>query len=222
VKISEVYSSLISAYCDWGSILINPRYVRQGNTITWEKYQPKSFTDPIFSSNVIELIDEGQYSFQFITDGGIIQLYYSYDSKENLIGSNLAYISLNEDPNLPVGWLRIDYDPQNARGLAHPKCHMHWSLFPNSRMAIYGIPSPRQFIEFVICSFYPSIYQEKHLNEDGNYHDESRIRAVNSDCFSFTEESHFKYMSHFFIPASQKAKPVIPPNPLKNKKRKKR
>lgn len=211
MKISDTLSSLVASYCDWSSILINPRYVRQGNTITWENYRPKSFDGPLFPNNVISLIDEGQYSFQIIADGSIIQIYYSYDSKDNLIGANLAYLSMNDNSDLPVGWVRIDYDPLSARGLSHPKCHIHWSLFPNSRIAVNGIPSPRQFIEFILCSFYPEIYEERHFNETGNYVDESRIRTLNSLCFPMSEEIYYKHMSHFVIPSFQTTQEVVTP-----------
>lgn len=42
-------------------------------------------TDPIMPVDVIELIDDGQYSFQISEDGAIIQIFYSYDAKRKKI-----------------------------------------------------------------------------------------------------------------------------------------
>lgn len=200
MKISDVLSSLIAAYCDWDQILINPRYMRQGNIITWEDYQPRTFSNPLYLSDLIDIIDEGQYSFQINEDGSIIRLYYSFDARGTLATANLTYISAKEDPENIVGWLRLDYDPINAKGVSHPACHMHWSQFPTCRFIVNGVPSPRQFIELVICSFYSAQYQKIHIDDQGRFINPNRIQTINSTFFHLAEEDYHKLLPNFYIP----------------------
>lgn len=114
--------------------------------------------------------------------------------------------------NQSVGWIRIDYDPTaKERGIIHHDCHMHLSNFPDTRFIVEGIPSPRQFIEFVVATVYPSQYKDHCLslevNEDSNigvwkYSDATRIKAVNSICISIEANSVYNQLSHFIIPLS--------------------
>lgn len=65
-----------------------------------------------------------------------------------------------------VDWLRIDYDPRaRIRGVIHHDCHMHISGFPEARFVLSGVPSPSQFVEFLIASFYPQNYEAHRLRE---------------------------------------------------------
>jgi len=58
----------------------------------------------------------------------------------------------------PSSWLRIEYAPQDARGVLHHTCHMHISGVPQSRFVVAGIPNPKQFVEFVMSIYYPDWY----------------------------------------------------------------
>ncbi len=100
----------------------------------------------------------------------------------------------------PVNWLRIEYDPENAKGILHYDCHMHLSAFPHSRLPVAGVPNPRQFIEFVMALCYPNLYEQHRLNEEGQYKTESNIVSVNSKCFPLAENKVFSQIAHFRIP----------------------
>jgi len=110
-----------------------------------------------------------------------------------------------------VGWIRIDYDPSAKQiGITHPLCHMHLSGFPESRLVVRGLPSPRQFIEFVFCSFYPNIYSKHRLNRDETQRrdsapnilrDQKLIRDLNSDSFPFADDPIYNMISHVRVPS---------------------
>jgi len=116
--------------------------------------------------------------------------------------SEVAVHTIRNDRDTPVSWLRIDYEPADGRGVLHHDCHLHISSFPYTRFVVAGLPSPKQFVELIIASFYPKIYQLHRLDEKWQYADESKIASVHSDCFRLPENALYKQMMHFRIPTS--------------------
>jgi hypothetical protein len=100
----------------------------------------------------------------------------------------------------PVSWLRIDYDPEHAKGVLHHDCHMHISAFPSARLVVAGVPTPKQFIEFIMALCYPEVYHAHRLNNSGQYINEGHIVTINSKCVPLTEHNVFRQMTHFRIP----------------------
>lgn len=202
MKISDVYGSLVATWIEWqkAKFLINKRFVRKDNVISWEEFTPTMLDDLMEQKNIIDLIDKGQYSFQINVDESIVQLHYVYDREGNLSAANLAYYSLNLDSDAPVGWLRIDYDPSSFRRALHPLCHMHISLFPNMRFPVDGVPSPKQFIDFIALVCYPDVYQSMHIGEDGNFSDINRMLSANSPFFHLDDPESYKVLTHIRIP----------------------
>jgi hypothetical protein len=253
VRINEAYELLNSAYIDWSPILVNPRGIRKGSQITWDKYSSQVLKLPIRISDVIDMYNRGQYTFQVANDGSLIQIYYQFDTRgRELKSASLAFysaveyiLSSDEDEDIvevadtfqpetrvglndldildnileeeyivepsdesqlisfrdgPISWVRIDYDPEHARGVLHHGCHMHFSAFPRARLVIDGIPNPKQFIEFIIALCYPGIYAKHRLDDDGQYINEAHIFAVNSNCVSLQEDNIYRQISHLRIP----------------------
>lgn len=232
MKITDVLGMLTSAYHDWGNLLLNPFYTRNGNIITWNNYQSLFFNEPVQVENVLKLIELQQYSFQ-VVDGAIIQIYYAFEKNGNkLTGAKLAYYKIfnldefteidelsetdnNEnlillDNNATVSWLRIDYQPLlettssksvEALGMLHSKCHLQISGFPNSRFPICGVPTPKQFIEFLMAFCYPEKYQKHRLDERGCYTNLNKIKSVNDIFIDFIDEDIFKLITHIKIPS---------------------
>ncbi|SRR6266487_1124854 len=249
MRINEAYNLLRAVYIDWSHALANPRGIRKDSQITWDNYIPQMLKQPIKTSDIIDLSDKGQYTFQVIEDGSLIQIYYQYDSKGNeLQSARLAFYSSvtyeNEkttelSPDLQpypgteandfdsfdrdifaeeynkevvdetqltalrdgsIGWLRIDYDPEHANGVLHHHCHMPLSTFPRSRLIVAGVPTPRQFIEFIMALCYPRVYEKHRLNKDGQYNNEKHILTINSNCVPLREYDVFRQMTHFRIP----------------------
>ena len=149
----------------------------------------------------MELIDKGQYSFQLTLDGSILQIFYNFCTSTEIERASLAYYSTGLEDDCPVGWLRFDYDNSSDRGLYHPISHLHISLFPNCRIALNKIPSPRQFIEFVICYFYPEIYKEKGiLDDEGNLIDKDRMKNINQKSSNALQRDYLLDFAHIFFP----------------------
>jgi hypothetical protein len=249
VRINEAFGLLNIVYIDWSSILANPRGIRKNSLITWDNFAPQVLKQPIMVSDVVELFDQGQYTFQVSLDGSLIQIYYEYDIKGNqLLAARLAFYSavsfasekrmdlfadnsnlsaetdldnVEEDledsylqpqnetaeelqvppfNNAPISWLRIDYDPKHAKGVLHHDCHMHLSAFPDARLVVAGVPTPTQFVEFVMALCYPKDYEKHRLDEQGRYKSEKHIIKVNSGCVPTKEHDTFRYISHIRIP----------------------
>jgi hypothetical protein len=239
VKVGDVHSSLISVWNEWKEIIVNPKYIRRENEITWEGFSGKKISDDIVTaSTVSQLVDEGQYSFQVVIDGSIFQIHYSFDRNGNLATANLAfyYSGVKDDYDIrqnfptqlgeaqkleeqileegmlweyrqlilsqddPVGWLRIDYGPEQYRGLLHANCHMHLGLFPRSRFIVDGVPNPKQFVEFVIAMCYPDFYAMKRLDEKGLIADKNKIYSLNDPNFPVKDDESFECLTQIHVP----------------------
>lgn len=244
MKINDIMHSLRSVLADWPQCLANPRYARVGNkAVAWSDYAYRISDYPIMASDVTQLTEQRQYTFQMIQDGSLIQIYYQFNQQETAVeAANLTFYSSQsiaqtkpaykiaieelqldlEDPDDlalyeafgdeidvpgeqadgPVGWLRIDYAPHQARGVLHYDCHMHISAFPESRFVVAGLPTPKQFIELIIALFYPEAYAAHRLNDDGHYPEGHGMREVNSPCIRMDNDL-FRYMAHLRIPTDR-------------------
>jgi hypothetical protein len=195
---------------------------------------------PVMYDDVIRLFDNNIYSFQVIEDGSLFQLYYLFDSRgRNLQRASLTFyctaptdvfvqneelgsssntddleivdeVSLGGYTNFPVSWMRIDYAPRQARGVLHHECHMHLSGFPNTRLVVAGLPTPYQFVEFVMAACYPIQYEQHRLNDRWIYRDNGDIDRVNTYCFPWSDSPIFRQITHIRIPSNQSISIVRP------------
>jgi hypothetical protein len=207
VRLTEVIGAMISVYDDWSPFLINPNFTRNNNIISWPNSVVTRLNNPRIE-DVENLISSRQYSFQIGEDDSIIRIIYSFMSNEEVYHAELSYYSSGlENPNDLdyIGWVRLDFDPGSARGVAHTDCHLHLSMFPDSRIPVSKLPTPRQFVEFVISTFYPKIFEEKRLSAQGVYNDDiATLTRVNSDCFD-PDNNFCNDITHFKIPSSYRA-----------------
>lgn len=97
-------------------------------------------------------------------------------------------------------WLRIDFDPDRSSGVLHGECHLHISNFPDSRILVKGVPTPKQFVEFIMALCYPAIYQLHRLGGTGNYRDLKRVKSINSPIFPPKNEEIYSHLSHIRVP----------------------
>src|SRR5690606_6401927 len=58
-----------------------------------------------------------------------------------------------------TSWLRIDFDPGAAKDCLHYHSHLHTNMGADVRIPVKRVPTPKQFVEFVVASFYPEIYR---------------------------------------------------------------
>lgn len=201
MRISDAFGALHAVYQDWAPhVLTNPNYVRVGNSIIWPNFHPHMLEDPVSPDDVALLFEDGQYSFQVI-DGALIQIRYDYNADgDSLQTASLAYLKTGVAGNDAVGWLRIDYDPVSEKLFTHPRCHLHLSLFPDSRFLVHGVPNPKQFVEFVISLCYPELYAARRISAAGEFLDEGHLTSVNSPCPTFDEDRACRYVTHVRIP----------------------
>lgn len=244
LNISDVFSSLMSIFIDWGGFLVNKRFIRKGNEIIWEGYKKHEFADVVTASYVAKLAEYGQYSFQVGKDGSLFQIYYLYNHKKDIKSASLGFYhsgnhyyegelldseELFDDffvpkPDIQVGWLRIDYTnkSEDDGGIVHAKCHMHVSLFPDARIIVDRIPNPKQFVEFVIAICYPDEYKERRLNQAGRFLGVSKMCNVNNPLAPDIQVNDLcDYMAHLRIPT--KTVPpletvIVPPKSSKRQK----
>jgi hypothetical protein len=99
-------------------------------------------------------------------------------------------------------WLRIDYRSTNAKGVLHNDCHLHFSGFPGTRLVVSGIPTPRQFVEFVLCYCYPELYRQVRLDKNGEYLNQAVITRVNKQCVILKDNTATMHMTHLRIPST--------------------
>jgi len=106
-----------------------------------------------------------------------------------------------DDPLVP--WIRIDYDPKASTSPLHHACHMHIGLFQHARIPLSRVPTPRQFIEFIITLCYPEDYRMKRLDSDGKPLDIKKICSFNDDTFEKIENVLYDIIPHFHIPTKK-------------------
>jgi hypothetical protein len=224
MKLNDVMGQLVSVYQDWQHMLVNPRYNKNGKVISWHNRQSLFFNEPVQVYEIIQAIELGQYSFQIPEDGAIIQIYYTFEDNNKLQGAKLAYYKiidpLQEDENIivdentfsdsaTVSWVRIDYQPSiqlannksiDAYGVIHSKCHLQISGFPNSRLPVFGIPTPKQFIEFIFAFCYPNRYKEHRLDEKDYFKNIDKMKTINEVTINFEDDAIFKLITHIKIP----------------------
>jgi len=239
VRVNETFQLIWDTYSDWSTFLINPQHIRYDSLISWNRYESNILKNPVMKSDIIDLINKKQYTFQIGKDESIIQLYYLYDSRgNNLLEARLAFFStqiiglskqsykefntLSEDARIlpddfdddlaggvvsdrfqegPVSWLRIDYAPDDAKGVLHYDCHMNISAFPYSRLVVSGVPNPRQFMELVMVIGYPESYRKHRLDaETGSYTDTSKLKEINKICYQCQNREVTSQIIHFHVP----------------------
>jgi len=168
---------------------------------------------PITNVDLVQLAEEGQYTFQ-VFDGSILQLFYAYgESDDELIEARLAYYMANKFPGLnaesdtevaildvtPISWLRIDYS-QKEDDVLHSAAHLHLAGFPAGRLAVAGVPTPGQFIELVVSIAYPEQYREHRLNDSGDFKDPVKIDNLNSVCLRPAPNPIYAKVPHLRVP----------------------
>jgi hypothetical protein len=234
MRLTDVTGSLTSAYLDWNDVLANPRYIRKGLIITWLDYSSVASFFPESYRDLVQLYEDRQYSLQF-TDGSLLQFYYEYaPSGIELLQARLAFYKIDQqgwefeegvqdshaDETIapvgdtrrpekpPIAWVRIDYSPKSAKGVLHNPCHLHVSGFPSARIAVAGVPTPKQFLEFVMCFCYPDVYHRHRLDDHGHYKNPAQLTAVNSTCVPCFEEPVLRQITHLHVPGVRAEAPA--------------
>jgi hypothetical protein len=209
MRINDAIGLLVSTYLDWGHVLANPRYIRNGNIVSWRDSSNPMLAAPVMPEDINQLAEDKQYTFQVAEDGALIQMYYEFENDGiTLKSAMLAYYSPAITiymPSIPpfVRWLRFDYAPKAAMGVLHHDCHLHISYFPDSRLTVKGLPNPKQFIEFILALCYPDMYKKHRLDSSGKYHDDAKQVELNHLSIQLPDSDLYKQIPHLSIPSTQ-------------------
>ncbi len=111
MRISDVYQSIIASYDDWNGFLINPSYARNDYEVSWGNRIAGIRKTIVRESDVLNMAENHQYTFQISDDGSLIQLYYRFDQRTKQIdGANLAfYRAYSEQESIAEEFLLAEY-----------------------------------------------------------------------------------------------------------------
>lgn len=196
----------------WPNIVVNPRFVTTNTKLTWRDYKGVHTPDILDKSWLDDLASTRQYSLQLNPDGSLVQLYYDFGLRgRKLEKAAMTYIAppplfmgrdeesedfTNEDLtelSKICSWLRIDYDPGASNPKIHSDCHMHISGLHSSRLALNRVPTPLQFINFLMQFHNPMSYAKMS--------DDDLINA-NSPCFEIIKNPHEIFQCYVAVPPS--------------------
>ena len=184
MRLSEAGDHLRRVFRDWRGLLANPQYDVRAALVCWRHYRPVMMPQPVTFEDVAKIASDRQYSFQVAADGSVIQIFYRYDdSRRRVEQATLAYyqgtIRSEQQESQEVNaediptedreagpphsefpqWMRIDYKEGGSDCPIHADCHLHLSGFPETRITLSNVPSPKQFVETTFAWFYPEVYQ---------------------------------------------------------------
>jgi hypothetical protein len=175
MNLDNVKEEAGGCFRDWAGLLANQNWNIRENRFAWPSYTPAIF--PEITQEVVNILATNrQYSFQ-LWDGSLVQLVYQFGRRgHELQRATLAFYQnagvglipededvdndIDEELLSPPLWLRVDYSPNLDSHTLHPECHLHLGGFPNTRIALMGVPGPRQFMETLMAWFYPTEYSD--------------------------------------------------------------
>ena len=227
MKIDATLECMKWASRDWHDLLVNPGFLRVDSQIAWTNFSRYGHSKPRTPADLRVLHETGQYSFGF-RDGSLAQVYYRFDpTADAVVEASLGFYRLLSAPRPPsdaeagggdlsatddqvvppsedsglVEWLRVDYDPTAASPIVHAACHVHICGLSGARVAINGVPNPRQFFEFIVATFYPEDYDRKRLGRLGGSARRVVPGPVNRDLFQIASAP--SEIMHVHLPLSQ-------------------
>ncbi|MDE4907164.1 DUF2290 domain-containing protein [Methanogenium marinum] len=134
-------------------------------------------------------------------DGEDLELTFTHDTiMDELIDSDTFSQNSFYHDDFIVPWLRIDFSNEETECPLHHSCHMHIGLFGDARIPLTVVPSPRQFIEFIIAHFYPREYHLMRLDQDGKPKNKGQLRKINNPSFQKIISDNYDYLPHLNIP----------------------
>lgn len=129
-----------------------------------------------------------------------IQLRAAEASSGYVLQHMYAYEAIEPDQAVAVRAIRIDYDRRFPESPIHHTCHIHFSGYPATRIAVDGIPTPRQFLEFVFLAFYPDVFRTRRLRDGGEFRNVAYVQAICSVAFPSTMKQLGNLVCHLSFP----------------------
>lgn len=152
---------------------------------------------------------EKNYNVKLI-DGALIQMMYTFDDKDNLLKSRLAFFpspyleeyqsnsevyELDEIyadviyKNISPVPIRFDYDPDNHTIIEHPMSHLTLGQYKNCRIPVTTPLSPNIFMDFLLRNFYNTAFRKY----------TKRLAFNNKGVFSTCIDQSEKHILHLSI-----------------------
>lgn len=155
--------------------------IGKGQEISWSSQS--RIAPQLKASNYEEIykyvIEQRNFSF-LLNDGGVLQLLYRFDHKDNLISHRLAYLPNPYSRNLadpliigpdedslnivekPLSILPIRFEYSNDESFykeyKHPYSHIHLGDIEDCRIPLRAPTSPNLFIDFILRNFYTEFF----------------------------------------------------------------
>jgi hypothetical protein len=219
MTINEAYGEVQASFIEWGGLFKDPNYARTDRAVSWQGASGLVVPDDLTIEDLRGMSEERQFSFRVTDDDSILQIAYRFNRDEELADARLGFFKFPEreecqdlivepesddDSSGPVSWLRLDFAKDAPVKVGHAPCHLHLSGFPSTRFAVFGVPSPSQFVEFVVSHFYPSEYSAVRLSGDGNFSSFDRLNAINSRATKVGIEpgNMLRCLPHLFTPGN--------------------
>jgi len=217
MTLSDLYSQLIAVFVEWEGILKDPQYVRTNTSLTWSNAEITLLPEQLTRADTIELSRRRQFTFRVSEDDSVIQISYRFNNGR-VVEARLAFYEVGiqqydyeaanvqplqeADTTTLARWVRFDYRETGLGRVLHTDSHFHVSGLPGTRFAVAGVPTPKQFIEFVISHFYPETYGLIRLSDDGDYDGViDRINAHHMDCGCEPADLYAR-IAHFRVPVT--------------------
>lgn len=209
MNLNQCYGSLKEGYEYWRDFFANRRFCIHGNEVVWYQPQLNRTALRITAYDFGTICDSGQYSFQLIEDGSIVRLWYRFDRRGREVEAaslslirppstdKLSYVEgqrVADQLNGVCDWFRIDFDPNVNCIPGHAACHIHFSDMANARIPLSRLPTPKQFIAWVISLVYPEVHTERL----GDKLDDAN--AINAPCFMGEQRDRLAAFFYLNIP----------------------
>lgn len=219
MRINEIFAEVQASFIDWNGFFKDPNYSRTRQDVSWPNAGEIVVRDEVTVGDLQRLSDRRQFSFRVSSDGSLIQMGYRFRRTGELVDARLGFYKfpsredfgelavepVSGDGELDsVSWLRMDFSSNLQARVGHTPCHLHVSGLPAVRFAVYGVPSPAQFVEFVISHFYTADYKSARLSKDGAFESYQRINSINTKATKTGLEPRelLHCLPHFFIPGN--------------------
>ena len=197
MRLSDGVSTLTAVFDDWVGVLANPRVTRIDRTIAWTGYRGSTHLGTADTDAVQDLIDAGQYSFQFVSDGSVLQLRYSFGDNDGLAWAELAYYgAIGFGPRDDVRWARLGLILALGILFWIPTHTLTFSMKFEKDYAAACVPTPAQFVEAIVAWFYPVEYRTRLLGSTGLFKDASRVDRVCAFPFAIPPPDDVRRLLH--------------------------
>jgi hypothetical protein len=210
MNIKDCFDSLRHGFSQWSDLFANQRFCVQGENVQWYDFADPMLPAILDAETFFRTVESGQYSFQFLDGSAIVRIAYRFDHRgRELKEASLGYIQApseavfcqrdNKDRASTeylgyCNWLRVDYVPEIAIVPTHAACHLHLSSLPVTRIPLSRVPTPKQFISWVVSIVAPTrlldlIEQKQH-------------EGLNAPCFVEHWEKHLAPFFFLAVPPS--------------------